>query len=358
MTKEILSKDERSNYSLSNFIKSMIPGGTFQSPLEDKVAERLRGPDASVRGCRLAPWEILCPGLVQHRDLNVSTFGQGGAFVETTVAPEVIDILRNRPVVRKLGCTVLSGLSGNVALPRETGAATPQSFPEQGIANTSTQSLDQITMTPHRVTVSTQFSRQLLLQSAVDCEAFIRADLQKAINVKIDALAIAGSGAGDEPCGLLNTAGVGSVLFGGTASWSSVVSFESALAQVNVVNDGSQSWILSPLAKSRWKTIAKTGVGVTSVVPIFLIEDRPDDRGLFVCDGYNGACTNNVPGNLAILGKMSDLVLGIWGDGADVIFDPYTLGNTATIRLVMHMWIDIVFRHPQSFVVSADSASQ
>jgi hypothetical protein len=353
----ILTKTERESYKISNFIKSMLPGGTFQSPLEDDVAKRLSGPDASVRGCRLAPWEVLCPGL-GRRDLNVSTFGSGGALVETQVEPEVIEILRNRPVIRKLGCRVLTGLSGNVALPRETGAATPQSLPEQGIAQSSTQALDQITLSPHRVTVTTNFSRQLLLQSSVDCEAFIREDLQKAINVKIDQLAIAGSGGADEPTGILSTPGVQSVLFAGTPSWSSVVSFETALAQMNVVNDGTEGWILSPGSKGRWKTIAKTGIGVTSVVPIFLIEDNPDDRGLFTCDGYRGACTNSIPNNLAIHGLFSDLILGVWGDGADIIFNPYTGAAAATIQIVLHMWIDVALRHPQSFVVSADSASQ
>ena len=358
MTKQILSHDERSKYSLSTFIKSMLPGSPIRATLEEDVAKRLSGPDASVRGLNLVPWDVVTPS-IGHRDLNVTTFGQGGALVPTDVDENVIELLRNRPLCQKLGATMLKNLSGNLALPRQTAASTVQSLPEQGNAIPSTPAIDQVVLTPHRVTCSVQFSRQLLFQSSPDVEKLIRNDVEKQVNLKIDQLAINGSGAGDEPTGILNTAGVGSVLFGGTPTWAEIVSFEAALASQNVVNDdGTQAWIASPLTKARWKTIAKTGIGVTSVVPIFLLNDNPDDRGLFNCNGYPGGATNQVPGNLVIHGKFSEMVIGIWGDGLDFILDPFSGATAATIRLTLHMWFDIALRHPQAWVVSCDAGNQ
>jgi len=64
-------------------------------------------------------------------------------------------------------------------------AATVQSLAESATGTASTQSVDQIMLTPHRVFAATVYTKQLLLQSSPSVEAFIRDDLLKQIAIQM-----------------------------------------------------------------------------------------------------------------------------------------------------------------------------
>ena len=77
------------------------------------------------------------------------------------------------------GATVLTGLTGNVAIPRQslvllplTGllslAAPTESQPDRGPSDDDA---------PHRRCITTDYSRRLLIQSSIDVENMIRRDL-------------------------------------------------------------------------------------------------------------------------------------------------------------------------------------
>ncbi len=65
-------------------------------------------------------------GAAERRDLTSSTpvAGPGGNLIQTIVAPTVIDRLREKSVVRRMGAQVIGGLTGNLALPRLKTSAT------------------------------------------------------------------------------------------------------------------------------------------------------------------------------------------------------------------------------------------
>ncbi len=293
----------------------------------------------------------------QQRDLNVTTFGQGGATVATSILTPIIELLRNRMVCDRLGVQGMAGLEGNVAIPRQTGAATAYSLPEQTSLTKSTQALDQILLTPHRVGAYNDYSRQLLLQSSIDVENFLREDLMKVIAIRWDYLILQGQGGGSEPTGVLNTTGVGSLLFGGTATWAQAVAFETALSLANA-DLGNMAFVTDPAVRGRWKVIAKTGVGVTSVVPIFLWEkgawgDGSNDGEV---SGYRAAATNQVLNHLVFFGNWEDVIHALWG-GYDVIVDPYTRAIDGTNRITVNTFGDVAVRHAASFCVSADTGA-
>jgi HK97 family phage major capsid protein len=268
--------------------------------------------------------------------------------------------MRNVPLCRRLGARILTGLSGNVSLPRQTSPSTVSSMPEVGTVQTSTQTLDQILLTPHRVAVSVVFSRQLILQSSADVEQFIRDDITRQINLAIDSAVISGTGSADQPTGILNCAGVGSVLFNGPASWASIVGFETQLAAQNVTDDGTLGYLMTPTVKGRLKTLAKSAVGQTSVFPIFLVGETDNGQGIFSVNGYRAGSSNQVPANLVLFGKWSDVIIGFFGqnNGIDLIMNPYSLDISAQVRLTANVFFDVAILHPQSFTVSADSGAQ
>ena len=292
--------------------------------------------------------------------LNATTFGQGAAFIPTNVEPDVVPLLRNLSCCERSGVKTISGLHGSVAIPRQTGAATAYSLGEQAVAPASTQSLDQILLQPHRVTAVTQYSKQLVLQSSVDVDGFLRDDLMKVVATKWDYLILNGQG-GAEPTGILNTTGIGSQIFGGTATWQEILQFEQSLASANAlgVPGASVGWITSPSVKTRWKGIAKTGTGVSTTVPIFLWPEMPTSPdGDGVVNGYRAAATNQILNNLVFFGNFSDAYLGMWGDGFDIVIDPYKLAEQATIRIIVNTFGDVAVRHAPSFCVSDDSGAQ
>ena len=355
-----MARKDINRYSVARLFRSIERGREpegIEAEMHQELSRSKLG-TASVEGVGI-PWDVLAP--TRTRDLNVDTFGQGGAFVQTDVEPSVIPVLRNKTTAIRLGATVWDGLTGNVALPRETAPATFSAQTETGVTVPSTQTLDQILMSPKRATASVQYSRQLVLQSSVAVENWLRADLAAQVGIKLDYFILNGQGAASEPTGILNTTGIGSLLFGGPASWQTLLNFEAALATANAdVPDGKFGWVVSPSTRNRWKQIAKTGTGVSTTVPIFLWEtlgpnDATNDGNV---NGYRAATTNQVFNNQAFFGNWAEVILGMFGRGVDVIVNPFSLDVNAEMRITVHTYADVCVRHPVSFCVSADSGAQ
>ena len=153
---------------------------------------------------------ITVPQDVLRRDLNVGTASAGGNLVATELdAGSFIDLLRNASALDQAGATVLTGLTGNVAIPRQSGAATAYWVAESGSPTESQQTVDQVSLVPRTVAAYTDFSRRLMIQSSIDVENMVRNDLASVIALKIVYAGLYGTGASNEPLGLKNTTGIG-----------------------------------------------------------------------------------------------------------------------------------------------------
>ena len=300
---------------------------------------------------------------VQKRDLVVGTASAGGNTVSTDLlAANFIDLLRNRMLVMKMGAQLLSGLTGNIAIPRQTGGATAYWVAESGAPTESQQAFDQVAMTPKTVGAFTDISRKLLLQSSIDVEAFVRRDLATVLALELDRAAIAGSGASNQPTGILSTSGIGDVA-GGTngaaPTWANIVELWSDVAVANA--DFGQTGILTN-AKAIGKlmnTLKSAGVAG------YIIENFPDANGFTSAGGLRVGCSNQVPSNLVkgssgsvcsalIQGNWNDLIIGNWGT-LDLMVDPYTGSTSGTVRVVALQDADIAVRHPESFSAMKDA---
>lgn len=285
-----------------------------------------------------------------QRDMQAGVFGQGGAFVPTILSSTPIELLRNKMVLQSCGIQVMGGLTGNPAIPRQTGAATAYNVSETGALTTSTQSIDQILLTPKRVGATNNYTKQLLIQSSIDVENFMRNDLMAVVALNWDYLGLNGSGAGSQPTGVVNTPGVGSVTFGAAATYAKLVSFETALNAANS-RDGKRAYITSPTAKGVLKSAAKSLVGGGTNVTNVALWEKDE------VNGYSAYDTNQVLNNQMLFGNWSDLILGLFG-GFDVVVDPYTLAKNAEVVITVNTFGDYAVRHAQSFCISSDSAAQ
>lgn len=285
-----------------------------------------------------------------RRDMTVNSFGNGGAFVPTLLEATPIELLRNKMVLATLGIRVMGGLTGNVAIPRQTGAATAYSLSEIAQAAVSNQVIDQISLTPKRVSAVGIYSKQLLIQSAVAIENFMREDLMTVNAIRLDYLGFNGAGANSEPTGIINTHGVGSIAFGAAATYAKLVAFETGINAANS-QGGSRAYVTTPTAKGTLKSAAKSLVGGgTNVTNIALWQDNE-------INGYPAFDTNQILNNAMIFGNFNSLIMAMFG-GLDIVVDPYTLADKAEVKITINNYIDIALRHPQEFVVSSDAANQ
>ena len=76
----------------------------------------------------------------------------------------------------------------------------------------STGTIGTVTMSPKTVGALSKFSHLMSLQSTPDIEQLIRSDFVALIAEAIDTAAINGSGSSNQPLGILNTSGIGSMV--------------------------------------------------------------------------------------------------------------------------------------------------
>ena len=280
---------------------------------------------------------ITIPQDVLRRDLNVGAATAGGNLVETMLdSGSFIDLLRNASALDQAGATVLTGLTGNVAIPRQSGAATAYWVAESGSPTESQQTVDQVSLVPRTVAAYTDFSRRLMIQSSIDVENMVRNDLAQVIALKIDAAGLYGTGASNEPLGLKNTTGIGTEDFANDApTFAEVVALESDVATANALL-GSPVYLMNAAMRGNLKTTKKdAGSG------IFIMENGE-------VNGYRGVLSNQVASNDLWFGNFADLIIGYFS-GLDLMVDPYTHSTSGTVRVIAMQDCDIAIRHPESF---------
>jgi HK97 family phage major capsid protein len=295
---------------------------------------------------------------LQTRDMTAEVFAAGGAAVATQVMVPTIELLYNRVACARLGATPMAGLQGNAVIPREDAPTTAQTVAEIAPLASSQVTLGQIALSPKRVGASVTYGKQLVFQSTPDIENLIRNDVFRIVGIKHDYLLLNGQGANSEPLGILNTPGVSTLTFGGSATFANVVAFETQLGKFNADRQP-MAYLTTPNVRGRWKTTAVALTGATTVSSRSLWEagNWNDDTTDGIVNSYRAAATNQVPGDQVIFGSWADLIYATW-NGFDVVVDYVTQAKTAEIVLTVNTWLDCGLRHPQSFCVSQDSGAQ
>jgi len=280
---------------------------------------------------------ITIPVDVMRRDLNVGTATAGGNLVETQLdSANFIDLLRNASALDQAGATVLTGLSGNVNIPRQSGAATAYWVAESGSPTESQQTIDQVALTPKTCGAFTDFSRKLMIQSSIDVENMVRTDLARVLALEIDRVGLYGSGSSNQPLGLKDTTGVLSEDFAAnTPTFAEVVALESDVSGANALL-GSPVYVMNAAMAGSLKTATKdSGSGQ------FILQGGE-------VNGYRAVISNQVASNDLWFGNFSDLIIAYFS-GLDLMVDPFTGSTSGTVRVVALQDVDIAARHGASF---------
>ena len=284
------------------------------------------------------------------RDSLASDFGSAGALV----APEYmtpIELLRNKMALGRAGITVFSGVVGNLVFPRLAAPTTSQSLAEGAILASYDQVFDQVKMNPKRIGSTQNYSRLALAQASSNLEAIIYDDHMTVNALRADYLGINGSGANDEPLGILNQLGIGVVPFAGSAAnaYKNCVALETAIRDANI--DEPPVYITTPKSRGCLRITPATLTGSTVV--------SGSTNALWVGEeivGRPAVDSKQVPGDVLIALVARHLMLASWA-GMSIILDTITLAKQDKYVLTMNQYIDYALRHPQAVARSADTVA-
>lgn len=319
--------------SVQNIIQAQIAGRSLSgAELEyNKEAEKRSGKKA--QGAFI-PFDSL-----ETRATNNTT--SASDIVAANHRPQdYIGALRASNIVRQMGVRTLTGLSGDVVIPKYGTGLSLGWVGEEEAVTESNMTFDAITLTPKHTGGKTEMSRQLIQQSSPDIESLIREDLSYLVAQNIDEAIIAGTGAKD-PLGIINTLGV---LTGDTpATWAEVLQLIQQIEDENITN---LQWLATSALKTTLAGIEKsTGTGQ------YLYQNGQVGELPFKVSA-------NMPAKTAILGDFSQVLLGVWSE-IDILVNPYAepAYSRGGVQVRAMATCDVAVRHPKAFLVLNDAVA-
>ncbi|WP_341669076.1 phage major capsid protein [Alcaligenes sp. SDU_A2] len=324
--------------SLLDVLRTQMEGRSLTGAAAEYTQETER------RTGRKAQGAFVPLALLEQRAANDTTSAK--ELVPTTHRPDLyIPALRERLVARQLGVRVLTGLTGNLSIPKYGSGLATGWVAEGGAVPDGQMGFDSVGLSPKHVGGKTEMSRQLLQQSSPDIEQLVRDDLAFLIAKQIDAAIIAGTGTANDPVGVLNMAGIQSGSLA-TLDWPAVLAFAQKLEDEEIYGG---AWLTTAKAKNKFASTLKA-VGL----PGYLLEGgMMADRPLVT----SKRVPSDVAGETVILGDFSQILLGVWSE-LDILVNPFAEPAYSRGGVVVRAMATVgtACRHEQAFVVANDLA--
>lgn len=280
---------------------------------------------------------------VMQRDLVAGTGTLGGYLVGTDVT-SFIELLRNRSVVMRMGATMLTGLVGSVAIPKQVGSGTGYWFAsEAGTATESNQTFGQLLLSMKTVGGYTEISRQLLIQSTPSAETLVNADLAATIGLAVDTAALAGPGTAGQPTGIVNTSGVGTAnpTAGTDVNYADMIRFQTVVASSNAMLPGF-GYVTTPdvagilMGKSRFTN------GDTPIWDGNILDGR--------VAGMPGMTSLQMGSGSCLAGDFSQVVIAEWGV-LEIEANPYAQFQAGIVGVRALYSVDVGVRYGAAFAL-------
>lgn len=333
-----LDSEIRSRFRVTRAIAAAAGLGVdagFEREVQAELAKRAGRPAEGI----FIPTEVF--------ETRVLTTATGSELVPTDHRPDqYISALTASSVVRGLGARVLSGLTGNLSIPRETDSPAIGWVAENAALSSDDADFDAVTLSPKHAGALSEFSRNMLLQASPDVEGLLRQMLARNIALTIDRAAIHGGGS-NEPVGVLATSGIQKV----TSPASIFEGVAAAVALADAENVGANRAILTT---PEIRKIAALAMDITN-------------RPIGVATVFHNLPTtfsNQVPKILGgtpgtehglIYGDWSELLIGIWSE-IDILVNPFesTAYSKGNVSIRAMATVDVAVRHPKAFVSIED----
>lgn len=285
---------------------------------------------------------------IQYRVAPMDTSGQSDLLATEHLAGSFIEAMRAESVVMVIGARPLTGLVGNVDIPRNDTPAVFGWLAEDGSSADTEIVTGTVSLSPKTVSGSVPITRRLRQQSSPDVEQLVRSDLVKGAALAIDLGALNGSGAAGQPQGIIGTTGLGTstIASAGDPTWVELVEFETDVAAANGLA-GSLWFVMTAAVRGAGKVKDKA-VGAAQ----FVITPVVGAPGASEVNGYPIVVSTQMPANGILFGNFNEVLIGMWGV-LDIRVDTAT--NAAKDRVTLRAFqdVDVAVRHAASFSKNA-----
>lgn len=358
-----LTEKEKQNYSLVRAVNAYINGNWSKAGFEREVSEALAKSLNRESPGFFMPTDI---PFASRRDYIAGSAANGGNLIATDLlVGSFIEALRNEAIVLKLGATFISGLVGNVEIPKQTGVATTKWIPEVGEVPKSNATFDKVALKMKTIAAKSFLSRNLIKQTSFAVENFVRQELIKSIALGIDAAALYGDGKSGNPTGIACQSGIHQLVGGENGAqitFDHLIDMETKVADSNA-DVSSMAYVANAVTIGALKKIKDDNKNYIWKP----ITDAVKNKIPGEVNGYPVARSNQVRKNLTkgtsegicseiYFGNWADLIIGEWGV-VEILPNPYsdTAYDNGGVELRALQSLDIAVRHPESFCVFSDA---
>ena len=243
-----------------------------------------------------------------------------GNVSDISDSAKLIPFVQRQGVYSSIGLTEFSGMSSDVKIPRGTSVATASFLSLDGTTDITegTPTMDSVSMSPTSLACFTEVSHKLILQSSVDMENYLRTLMSESIANKLDQAVIHGSGASNQPTGMLNATGINTETYSSAIAYADLANALSKLASDSIPLSG-LSWVVHP---DQYATLQ--------------VKDKGTDTGQFLLEtgvsndinqvgtmlGYPVFVSEHVPTGEVLLARGQHSALGFFG-GLELDVNPY-----------------------------------
>lgn len=341
-------------YSLVRAIAAQAAGNWSEAGFEREIAQEMH----RQRGRAASGFYMPTAALVKAEGRTLLTSANAASLIGTEhMGDKFIESLRPQVRVLELGATTLFGLVENASIPRMTVGTSAEWIAEDAAATESSPQFDSVDLTLKQLSANARLTRRQMKQSLPALDQILIQDMRDQIAVALDRAAIAGTGTGNQPRGILSTPGIHSRAMGtngGAITWAAITALAALVKGANAAAD-SLGWLTNHKVEGTMQSTPR----VAGTETMILSPDEADP----VIARHRARFSGNVPGNLTkgtgtnlsalIFGNWSDLLIGQWG-GVDVIVDDATEASKGNVRIAAHSEWDIAVRHAEAFGAITD----
>ncbi len=278
---------------------------------------------------------------VQVRDMtSAGVSGSNYLVAIDNIVGSFVEMLRNESVVMQLGATRLTGLQGNVTIPRQTAASTAYWLASESTQITESQpTIGQITLSPKNVAALTEISHQLMQQSDRSAEQLVMTDLARVLALAADVAALRGSGGSGQPTGITGTSGIGSFDTDSTNTFADILDPQNDVAAANALRPGC-AYVADPASAVLLMQRQRFSSTDTPLWDGSLL------RGQMA--GFPCIATNQMSANTMLFGWWPSLIMAEWGV-LELMVNPYSDFTRGLSAIRAWYTMDVALRYPAAF---------
>lgn len=305
---------EKKNFSWTSFIRALYNKANHNArghsnPWEEAGAEYEK--------------EIITQHMEKvNKDASAGDGSDGGYLVPEEVSSEIIGLAMDNMPIMDMGVTKLTGLYGNLPVPKLTQRQNSYWVNENEAPTKGTNKFGQVILRPKKAGAFTKQSNRLIYQSRGASDMAIKQALGDSLRLKVHEGLVKGTGSENQPKGIINYSGLSSndVSMGSNGSRFKIddaSDMELALEVANELNDtGEFGWLMRPEIRSgmkREKVKQYSTQDYEDGQPIMAINPLINNKQLEDILGYKIRTTSQIPlESLGTSSTVSDVIFGNW----------------------------------------------